>query len=212
MVEIIPSINASTFEEVEVRIKKVEPYVLWCHLDVTDGVFSKHPTWRDPADLPRLDTKLKAEAHLMVVEPEKVVEQWFVEPVKRVIIHLEAAKDIELIIKKCREAGVEIGLAINPETFWGKLQSWFGKVDLLQVLAVSPGPSGQKMGEEALDKIRHLRSACPECIIEADGGVNPETAARARAAGADILVASNFIFSSSDIKDAIVKLQNAASA
>lgn len=212
MVEIIPSINVLTFEEVQERVKKVEPYVESCHLDVTDGVFSKHLTWDNPADLPRLDTKLKAEAHLMVAEPEKVIESWMLKPVQRVIVHLEAVKDVELIIKKCREAGVEIGLAINPETFWGKLQPWFGKVDLLQVLAVSPGPSGQKMGEEALDKIRHLRVACGKCIIEADGGINDETAARARAAGADILIAGNFIFSSPDIKDAIAKLQNAAPA
>ena len=192
-------------------MKKVEPYVVWCHLDITDGVFSKHLTWHEPADLPRLDTKLKAEAHLMVMEPEKVIEQWFVAPVKRVIVHREAMKDPELIIQKCRSADIEIGFAINPETFWGKLQPWFERVDLLQVLAVSPGPSGQKMGEEAIDKIRHLRSACPECIIEADGGVNEETGRRAAEAGADILIAGNFIFSSPDIKDAISQLQNAAS-
>ena len=211
MLEIIPSINVPTFEEVQERIKKVEPYVLWCHLDVTDGVFSKHLTWRDPADLPRLDTALSIEAHLMIVEPERVIEQWLVKPVKRVIVHLEAAKDIGLIIQKCREAGVQIGLAINPETFWGKFQPWFGRVDLLQVLAVSPGPSGQKMGAGALDKIRHLRAACPSCIIEADGGVNLETAPRAAEAGASVLVAGNAIFSGDNVKKSIDNLRGSTS-
>jgi len=212
VVEIIPSINVPTFEEVQARIRKIEPYVSWCHLDVTDGVFSKHPTWRDPADLSRLDTKLKAEVHLMIEEPEKIIDQWLVDPIRRVIVHLEACRDIEFVIEKCREAGKEVGLAINPETFWGKLQPWFGKVDLLQVLAVSPGPSGQKMGEEALDKIRHLRSACVNCIIEADGGINAETAVLAAQAGADLVIAGSFLFSASDIQTALSVLQNVSSA
>ncbi len=211
MVEIIPSINVPTFEEVQERIQKVEPYVSWCHLDVTDGVFSKHLTWHDPVDLERLDTELNVEVHLMVMEPEKVVRQWLVAPIKRVIVHVEAVRDPEFIIKKCRDAGVEVGFAVNPETFWGKLQPWFEKVDLLQVLAVSPGPSGQKMAEGALDKIRHLRSACPRCIIEADGGVNFETAPQAAAAGADFLIAGGAIFNSSNIEQAIKTLRGSTS-
>ncbi len=210
-IEVIPSINVSTFEEVQERIKKVEPHVSWCHLDVTDGVFSKHVTWHDPRDLPQLVTKLKIEVHLMVAEPEKIIDQWLIEPIKRVIVHLEAMKDPELVIRKCRDAEREIGFAINPETFWGKLQPWFEKVDLMQVLAVSPGPSGQKMGEEAIDKIRHLRSACPHCIIEADGGVNFETAPRIREAGANVLVAGNVIFNSSEIGSAVNTLRGSTS-
>ena len=87
-IEVIPSINVPTFEEVKERIAKVEPYVKWCHLDVTDGVFSKHLTWHDPRDLPALDTKLNVEVHLMVADPEKILDQWLVKPVKRVIVHL----------------------------------------------------------------------------------------------------------------------------
>jgi len=211
MVSVIPSINVPTFEEMQERIKKVEPYVQWCHLDITDGVFSKHLTWHNPADLILLRTELKAEAHLMVVEPEKVIGQWFLEPVKRVIVHLEAAKDMNFIIQKCREAGIEIGIAINPETFWGKLQPWYGKVDLFQILAVKPGPSGQKMGEETVVKIEHLRKKCPRCIIEIDGGVNPETAEKATKAGAQLLVAGAYIFNNQDPAMAIEELKNSAS-
>lgn len=206
MIEIIPSINVPTFEEVKKRIKKVEPFVKWCHLDVTDGVFSKHPTWHNPADLPGLQTELKAEAHLMVVDPEKVIEQWFIEPVKRIIVHLEAVRDTDLIIQKCREAGIEIGLAINPETFWGKLQLWCAKADLFQVLTVKPGPSGQKIDDGSFDKIAHLRRVCPGSKIEIDGGINKETAQKAKEAGADILVAGAYIFNSPDIEKAVQEL------
>lgn len=228
MAEIIPSINVRTFEEVEDRIKKVEPYVKWCHLDVTDGIFSKHLTWHNPADLPHLagflselvgsdPTKqgltllktLNIEVHLMIAEPEKNIDQWLVRPVKRVIVHFEAARDLDLIIKKCREAGIEIGLSINPETFWGRLEPWLRKVDIYQTLAVHPGPSGQEVDwPEMLGKIRHIRERCPSCIIEVDGGVNPESAKKAVEAGANLLVAGAYIFGSEDIKKAIEELKS----
>lgn len=213
MVEVIPVINVPTFEEVKERVKKVEPYVSWCHLDVTDGVFSKHATWHDPRDLPNLTTSqvVRFEVHLMVENPEKAIDQWLVAPVKRVIVHLEAAKDMDFIIGRCRRADVEVGLAINPETFWGRLEPWFGKVDMVQTLAVHPGPSGQELREEIYDKVIHIRKACAGCIIEVDGGINPETAKKAREAGANVLAAGAYIFNSANIKQAIAELRDAAS-
>ena len=208
MSEIIPSINAPTFEGVQERIAKIEPHVSWCHLDVTDGVFSKHLTWHDPLDLPRLQTKLKAEVHLMVEEPEKVIDQWLVKPIHRVIVHLEATKDPELIIQKCGAAGREIGFAIRPDTSWKKLQPWFGKIDMMVLLRVPPGASGQEMPSEMLEEIHHLRAACPRCIIELDGGVTVENAKRAMDAGANMLVAGGAIFGVGDIKKAIEALIN----
>lgn len=208
MAEIIPSINAPTFAEVQERIIKVEPFVSSCHLDVTDGIFSRHPAWRDPQDLPLLKTKLKCEAHLMIAEPERVIEQWLVEPIKRVIVHLEAAKDPDMIIKKCRDAGREVGFAINPETPWELLKPWFGKVDIVLPLGVSPGASGQQANWDLiLGKIASIRAACLVCIIEADGGVNKESASRARDAGADILVVGAAIFDAPDIAAAIDSLK-----
>ena len=206
MTEIIPSINAATFEEVQKKIALVEEYVSWVHLDVTDGVFSRHPTWRDPSDLARLRTRRKAEVHLMVENPERVIEQWFVEPVRRVIVHLEAAKNPEVVIQKCHEAGREIGFAIRPDTSWEILKPWCGKVDMFVFLRVPPGASGQEMLSERLEDIKHLRVACPGCMIEVDGGINLETAARARDAGANLLVAGAAIFSQPDIAQAISSL------
>lgn len=209
MVQVIPSINVRTFEEVQERVKKVEPYVKWCHLDVTDGIFSKHLTWHDPRDLPKLSTSQvdNFEAHLMVGEPERMIDKWLVRPIKRVIVHLEAVSDMDFIIKKCRDAGVEIGLAINPETFWGKLEPWFDKADMVQVLAVHPGPSGQQIQEDIYDKIIHIRKSCPRCIIEVDGGINPETAKKAVTAGANLVVAGAYIFNSVDVPGAIKLLR-----
>lgn len=207
MCTIIPSINVLTFREVQERIKKIEPYVSWCHFDVTDGIFSTHPTWRNPADLSLLRTTLNVEVHLMVEEPEKIIDKWLVKPITRVIIHLEASKDIDGIIEKCRETGIACGIAIRPDTSWNMLIPWLGKADLIQILAVHPGPSGQKMNPEIFDKIRHVREACSSCIIEMDGGINPETAVLARSAGANLMVSAGYIFSQSDIGKAIEELR-----
>ena len=209
LIEIIPSINVPTFEEVQERIQKVEPYVTWCHLDVTDGIFSKHLTWHEPLDLPRLQTNLKVEAHLMVENPELMIDSWLVKPVSRVIVHLEAVKDFKFIIRKCIEAEIEVGLAINPETFWGLLTPWLERIEMAEILAVRPGPSGQKMSDDIVDKIKHLREFNRDCIIEVDGGINAETAKLVKQAGADLLVASSAIFESDNIEQAIYKLKQA---
>lgn len=228
---IIPSINVPTFIEVQERIKRIEPYVQWCHFDVTDGLFSIHETWRNPADLSSLKTSLKAEVHLMVQNPENVLDKWLVNPIQRIIVHLEAAcpvrspipevsadaighltsngmNPMDLIIEKCHGADVEIGLAINPETPWEKLEPWLDKVDMVQVLTVHPGPSGQEVNwPEMLQKVMHIRKSCPLCTIEVDGGVNPHTYKEAVLAGTNILVSGNFIFNSPDIKSAIEMLR-----
>lgn len=208
MPEIIPSINVLTFAEVQERIKQVEPYVSWCHLDVTDGIFSTHPTWRNPADLPLLDTSLHVEVHLMLEEPEKIIDQWLVKPIARVIVHLEASRDIDGIIEKCRRMGIACGIAIRPDTSVSALIPWLTKADLIQILAVNPGPSGQEMNPEIFNKIRHVRSACSSCIIEMDGGINPDTAVLAREAGATLMVSAWYIFSQSDIGKAIEELKS----
>jgi len=206
MVEIIPSINVSDFDELKKRIKKVEPYFKWAHLDVSDGVFTKHVSWHDPKDLVGLKTKLKLEVHLMIDRPERTIEEWLIKPVSRVIFHQEATKDHRLLIDKIHKAKKEAGMAIKPDTPWLKLFPYIKKVDMFQLLAVSPGPSGQEFSEEILHKLGHIRHVCPECIIEVDGGVNKRVAARCIKEGADLLVAGKAIFESENIKKTIKEL------
>ena len=144
----------------------------------------------------------------MIVQPDEAIDQWLVEPIKRVIVHVEVLADPESLIKKCHDAGREIGFAINPETSWEVLKPWFGKVDLILPLGVAPGASGQQPDLDLiLGKIAAIREACPSCIIEADGGINRQTASRARDAGANILVAGSAIFDAQDIGEAINNLK-----
>ncbi len=205
--EIIPAINTDSFEEAIRRIKLIEPFVEWVQLDICDGTFTKNTTWHNAADLLALETSLNIEVHLMINDIEERVENWLIAPVKRIIFHLEAAKDPDFVIEKCRKAGKEVGIAINPDTAWTKLVPYFKKADLFQVLGVYPGLAGQKFQEDNLDKIIHLRKECPKCIIEVDGGMDKETAKRAVKAGANIINVATAIFGAKDIKKAIEELK-----
>ena len=207
MADIIPAINADNFEEIKEKIKMVEPYVQWLHLDVADGTFAKNTIWHNAGDLRGLDTPLLIEVHLMINDVERRVSDWFLPNIKRIIFHLEAAKDVDFVIAKCREAGKEVGLAINPETSWTRLFPYFGKANMFQILGVRPGLAGQKINEEVLHKIEEVRKNCPSCIIEADGGVNAENAKKITLAGANLLAAASAIFNADDIGQAIENLK-----
>ncbi len=204
--EIIPAINADNFEEVVKRMRAVEPYCKWVQLDIADGTFTKNTTWHNPEDLVGIETSLKIEVHLMILDVEKRVENWLLPNVNRIIFHLEAVKDPDFIINKCQKAKKEVGIAIGPDTPWTKLVPYFKKADLFQILGVHPGRPGQKFKEECFDKIARVRKHCRHCIIEVDGGMDKITAQKAVKAGANIINAATAIFSAKDIKKAIQEL------
>lgn len=207
-VEIIPSINVSDFKELKKQLKLVEPLAHWAHIDVSDGIFTKHISWHDSKDLIELKTKLKLEVHLMVENPEKTIDEWLLKSVNRVIFHQEATKSHQFLIDKIHEAKKEVGIAIRPETPWLKLFPYLDKADILQLLAVNPGPSGQEFNDEILHKLGHIRQVAPRAIIEIDGGVNKSVARRCIAEGVNLLVAGSYLFNAKNIKKAIEELRN----
>jgi ribulose-phosphate 3-epimerase len=143
----------------------------------------------------------------MVFDIENKINKWLESPVKRVIFHLETAKDPYLLVEKCKKAGKEAGIAISPKTDWSVLAPFCGKADMFQILAVVPGLSGQKFNEECLEKISRLRQNCPNCIIEVDGGVTYEVAKKVAKAGADIVASASAIFNEKNIGEAIEKFK-----
>ncbi|MBI5045482.1 MAG: hypothetical protein HZC14_00495 [Candidatus Niyogibacteria bacterium] len=209
MIEIIPAINTESFEEIKQKIKMVEPYAKWAHLDAADGTFTKNTIWHNPADLAGLETPLLLEAHLMIDRIERQIDHWLLPNLRRIIFHIEAAADPNFVIEKCREAGKEVGIAINPETPWTQPYPYLEKINLVQILGVHPGLAGQKFDTEVLHKIKAVRKECPGCIIEADGGMNEVTARQAVTAGADIITAASAIYGKTDIGQAINDLKNA---
>lgn len=209
MLEIIPAIIAKNFSEVKEKIKLVEPYVKWVQLDIMDGKFVPNVTWNKPEELRGYTPQVSLEAHLMVNEPEKYVEEWIDAGIKRIIFHVEATSHPHSIIGTCRERAVEIGAAINPETNLTSLKAVETLVDMVLVLGVTPGAGGQKFKPEVIPKIHALRKMYPNLTIEVDGGMNPEKAKLVIKAGANIIVAGSYIFGSDNIEKAIEELKNA---
>ena len=175
-----------------------------------DGVFTPNVSWGNLEEFSHLATELpllRFEVHLMVVDPEKIMEQWLKAGAERVVIHLEAMIDPHFVLETSKKYKGGVMLAINPSTTVETLVPYLNSFAAFQVLAVSPGPSGQKFSLEALEKIKFLRQRAPNAIIEVDGGINPETAKLAKEAGASILVSGSYIINSPDPKGAYEELQ-----
>ncbi|OGY64494.1 MAG: hypothetical protein A3I24_03950 [Candidatus Harrisonbacteria bacterium RIFCSPLOWO2_02_FULL_41_13b] len=213
--QIIPAINTKNFKEAKKQIEiasQVVPAGGVIHIDVTDGKFTSNITWGDPQELQELLTSYKLlianfEIHLMVNNPEEVIEDWAKTRLfGRIIVHLESMKDSEYILSRCRKYGSEPVLAINPTTDVKKLEPYLDKFPAFQILAVTPGLAGQKFNVEVIHKIKFLKKAAPGVKIEVDGGINLETAKLCKEAGADIVVSASYILNSDNPKEAYAKL------
>ena len=169
MIKIIPTIIAKDFQELQEKVKKVEPYIDWVQLDVMDGKFVDNTTWHQPTDLKQLKTNLKLSVHLMIISPEKHLDDWIDSGVERIIFHYTSTKEHERIIEKVKKAGLEVGLAINPETSIEVVGDFIDQLDLALVMTVRPGRGGQKFLEETLDKIKQLREKYRDVNIGVDG-------------------------------------------
>jgi len=208
MIKIIPAIIAKDFQELQNKVKKVEPYVDWVQFDIMDGEFVDNITWKTQADLKELKTNLKLEAHLLIKNPELIIDDWISSGIDRIIFHYSSTKKHQEIIKKIKKAGLKIGLAINPETHIKVVDTFIKQLDLITVMTVNPGWSGQGFLQEHLEKIRQLREKYQEIDIEVDGGINLETGPMAIEAGANILAVGSAIFKSGNIKKTIEDLKN----
>jgi ribulose-phosphate 3-epimerase len=210
----IPSINCGDFSCIREKFEIVNSLgSKWAHLDITDGKFSKYKTWNNPAELgswlKNEKFEMNFEVHLMVQNPERVSEDWLKAGVKRLIVHLEAIRDANIrmhtndtngdsklnsILEKCANYEVELVVALRPETPADAILDFADSIFMIQLLAVSPGPSGQEFNQKILEKMEYLKERLPDVLIEVDGGINPETARLAARAGADIVVAGSYIF------------------
>jgi len=200
---IIPVINCHFKDDecVLEKIKKIEEISDWVHLDVADGVFTFNKTWNNPLKWKNFLTKLNLEVHLMVENPEEVIEDWLKAGAKRIIFHWETIKtkqNIEETISKIlafkEKYNAEIMMAICVETALEEIKPFLEKFNYFQILAVFPGPSGQKFLWPALNKIKQLKELKPNAIIEVDGGINPEIVKKIKEAGAEIAVSGSYIF------------------
>jgi len=228
MIEIIPAIIAEDFQELKKKIRLVEPYVDWVHIDIMDGKFVPYSTWSEPKKLKDINTNLKIETHLMILDPFKTVDDCLRAEASRVIIHWESLKSnpegqLKKITEKVKSYKSQIpepqrrvkkriyplrlGVALNPETPWQEIKAFVKNLDLVLLMGVNPGRSGQSFREEILPKIKTLREFSADLNIEVDGGVKPENVRKIIEAGANILVVGSAIFEARDIKMAIEGLR-----
>ncbi len=212
---VIPSINCADIRGVRDRIavlKNILEPGAYVHLDVTDGVFSRHATWGDPRGWMELGAPFALEVHLMVEFPVEYADDWFSAGAKRLIVHAETLSPP--VLHALRELADrhrgELALTSRPETTSDELVPFVSQFARFQVLSVAPGSAGQQFLPFALEKIRFLRDASPDATIEVDGGMTPETARLAKSAGADALVSAHYLFDNADPKKAFEELTKIA--
>jgi len=208
MTQIIPAIIAQNLEEIREKIELVEPYVDWAQLDVLDGIFAPSKTFNDPAELKNLQTDIKIEAHLMIDQPELVIDQWILSGVKRILIHYESTKKLDEVIKKVKEAGLEVGVVLKMETPITIIDDFIDKLDVVQLMGIAEiGFYGHSFDDRVLEKISTLRKKYPNVIIEIDGGINLKTAQEVLDRGANRLVVGSYLFQGDNTKERIEEVR-----
>ncbi len=200
-IEIAPSILSADFAHLADEIAVVEKAgVNLVHLDVMDGHFVPNITIGPPviAKLRKV-SNLVFDAHLMISEPERYAENFVEAGANHITFHVEVVDEPVKLIEKLHNLGVTAGICLNPETPVSAIEKVATLCDMVLVMTVHPGFGGQKFIGEAAEKITKIRKIVgPDIRIEVDGGINPETATKVVAYGADTLVAGNAIFSSQD--------------
>ncbi len=184
----------------------------WFHVDVMDGVFVPNISFGFPIlqHVKKLATK-PLDVHLMIVQPERYLEDFARAGADILTVHWEASTHIHRSLQSIRSLGMKAGVAINPGTPVSVLNDILNDADLFLVMSVNPGFGGQKFIPRTLDKVMQLRTmleqAGSQAIIEVDGGVGEANYAALLEAGAQALVAGNAVFGAEDPRAVIRKLK-----
>lgn len=178
------------------------------HWDVMDGHFVPNLSY-GPMVIEKMRSMTSAifDAHLMISEPERYLDEYLKAGCEAITFHYEAVPTASSLLRRIRDADVVAGLAINPGTPVEKIEPFLSDCDLVLVMSVEPGFGGQKFIPDALSKLRRLRELCsPETVLSVDGGVGPATIADCSEAGADLFVVGSSVFDESDYSTAIHEL------
>lgn len=205
---IAPSILSCDLTRLQEEVDSVEEHADWIQVDVMDGHFVPNLSFGAPV-ISKLKTDLPLDIHLMVTNPAERIAEFLNVGAAHITFHAEAVPAAERasLIQSIRACGATAGIAINPGTLISEVESDLGDIDLLLVMSVEPGFSGQSFMKDVLQKVEEAREQFPNLMIQMDGGISDQTASLCIAAGANNLVSASFIFGSSDRAQAIASLR-----
>lgn len=209
--ELAPSILSCDFGDLSSPVRTLmEAGAERIHFDVMDGQFVPPITFgaKTVADLRPLGTA-HFEAHLMTQTPEDHFEAFALAGSQTILFHVEATDHAHRLVQQLRRLGVRPGVAINPATPFEAISEIAGDVDQVLVMTVNPGWGGQEFIRSCLNKIERIREAAPTIDIEVDGGIDPNTLAECRKAGANVFVAGSFLVSQTTLAGGLAQLRAA---
>lgn len=213
---ISPSVLSADFANLQRDIEMInQSEAEWIHIDVMDGMFVPNITFGMPVlKAIKKYAKKPLDVHLMIVQPERYLADFKEAGADHISVHIEACPHLHRTLQQIRQLGCKAGVAFNPHTPIAALEAITHEADLFLLMSVNPGFGGQKFIEKSIQRTAELKQLLQKtnstAQIEIDGGVSLDNAAELAKAGADALVAGNFVFSAASPAQAISDLKKKA--